>query len=195
MALTRSMLKGMGLTDEQVGAIIDEHTSVTDALKAQRDKYKEDADKLPDIEKELNDIKAGDSNWKEKYEKEHKAFEDYKSAQDAKEKSEKVKEAYKKLLTDNKIGEKHLNSILRVTDFSNMKLDKEGKLENESKLSESIKSEWADFVVDTGKKGSEVETPPGGSGGSGKTKDEIMNIKDTAERQQAIQDNHELFGF
>ena len=35
MSLTRAMLKGMNLTEEQVSAIIDEHTSVTSALKEQ----------------------------------------------------------------------------------------------------------------------------------------------------------------
>ena len=52
MALTRNMLKGMGLTDEQVSAIIDAHTDTTDALKAQRDQYKADAEKLPAVQKE-----------------------------------------------------------------------------------------------------------------------------------------------
>ena len=32
MALTRAMLKGMGLTEEQVSAIIEEHTNVTSGL-------------------------------------------------------------------------------------------------------------------------------------------------------------------
>ena len=33
MSLSRSMLKGMGLTDEQVDAIIEEHASAKDNLK------------------------------------------------------------------------------------------------------------------------------------------------------------------
>ena len=47
MALTRAMLKGMGLTDEQIGAIIEEHTNVTGGLKDQIKALKESADKLP----------------------------------------------------------------------------------------------------------------------------------------------------
>ena len=46
MALTRAFLKGMGLTEEQVSAIIEAHTDSTEALKAQRDQYKRDADQL-----------------------------------------------------------------------------------------------------------------------------------------------------
>ena len=52
MALTRAFLKGMNLTDEQISAVIEEHTNVTDALKADRDKYKEEAEKLPTVQKE-----------------------------------------------------------------------------------------------------------------------------------------------
>ena len=37
MALTRSFLKGMSLTDEQVSAIIDAHAESIDALKQHRD--------------------------------------------------------------------------------------------------------------------------------------------------------------
>ena len=51
MALTRAMLKGMGLTEEQISAIIDEHTSVTTALKDQIKEYKEQADRLPEVQK------------------------------------------------------------------------------------------------------------------------------------------------
>ena len=40
MALSRAMLKGMNLTDEQVSAIIEEHTATVDGLKKQRDEYK-----------------------------------------------------------------------------------------------------------------------------------------------------------
>ena len=35
MALTRKLLKGMGLTDEQVDTIIEAHTDTVDGLKEQ----------------------------------------------------------------------------------------------------------------------------------------------------------------
>ena len=43
-------------------------------------KYMSDSEKLPGVQKELDDLKAaGDGGYKEKYEKEHSAFETYKS--------------------------------------------------------------------------------------------------------------------
>ena len=50
MALTRKLLKGMGLTDEQVDTIIEAHTDTVDGLKADVSKYKTDAEKLSDVE-------------------------------------------------------------------------------------------------------------------------------------------------
>lgn len=193
MALTRSMLKGMGLTDEQVSAIIDAHTETVDGLKAERDQYKADAKALPGVKKELEDLKSGDADWKDKYEKEHKAFEDFKKDTTARENTEKVKTAYQKLLKANNVGEKHIDSILRVTDFGTMKLGDDGKLADESKLVESIKADWAGFIETQTEKGANVSNPPSGGNGNHVTREEIYKkddrgryVHDTQTRQQML---------
>ena len=167
MALTRAMLKGMGLTDEQVSAIIEEHTSVTSALKDQVKQYKEDAEKLPDVQKELDKMKkdTSASDWEKKYNDEHNAFDKYKKEIADKEFNEKIKSAYKKLLAECKVGEKHIDSILRVTDFSEMKLTEEGTFEGVDKIKEKIASDWSGFITTKETKGSDVEDPPGDKGG------------------------------
>lgn len=162
MALTRAMLKGMGLTEEQISAIIEEHTNVTSGLKDQIKSLKEAADKLPEVEKELNDLKTGNDSWKDKYEKEHKAFDDYKKDVSDKETAAKVKAAYRKLLTGAKVGEKHIDSIIRVTDFGSMKLNDDGTLADADKLNETIKKDWGGFISSTRKEGADPETPPAG---------------------------------
>lgn len=192
MALTRKMLSGMGLTSEQVDAIIDEHTNVTQGLIADRDKYKADAEKLPGVQKQLDDLQKGDNDWKQKYEKEHSDFEAYKKDVDGKETAAKVREAYQKLLEDAGVATKHIKAVLRATDFSGMKLDKDGNLEGADKLTEGIKSEWEDFISITSERGTGVQNPPA-KGGKAKTKEEILAIKDTTERQQAMAENIELF--
>lgn len=192
MAFTRSFLKSTGLTDEQITAVIEEHTAVTDALKADRDKFKAEAEKAADLQKQLDGIKGGE-DYKKKYEDEHKAFEDFKKQTASDAETAKVKAAYRKLLADEGISEKRLDSILKVTDLSKMKLDKEGKLEGIDDLKKAIADDWGDFKTEITEKGASVANPPK-TGKSLKTKDEIMAIKDTAERQQAILENHEVFG-
>ena len=192
MAFTRSFLSATGLTEEQVKAVMEEHVSVVDALKADRDRFKAEAEKLPGVQKELDDLKGGE-NWKQKFEDEHKAFDDFKAktAQDAE--AAKVRAAYRKLLIEEKIGEKRLDSIIKVTDFSKMKLDKDGNLENADGLRKSIGEEWGEFKTTVTTQGAKVDTPPQ-IGKATKTKEEIMSIKDRSERLQAIADNHDLFG-
>lgn len=163
MALTRAFLKGMGLTDEQVGAIIEEHTSVTSALKDQINGYKEKADEYDSVKKEFDKLKKDveDNDWKGKYDKEHADFDAYKKDVANKETNAKIKSAYRKLLTDCKVGDRHIDSILKVTDFSDMKLAEDGTLDNAEKLKEGIGSEWSGFITSTDTKPSgDPEVPP-----------------------------------
>ena len=170
MALTRAMLKGMGLTEEQISAIIDEHTTVTGALKDEIKRYKADAEKLPDVQKELDGLKVGQSDWEKKYNDEHKAFEDYKNDVAVKETTSKIKSAYKKLLADCKVGEKHIDSIMGVTNFSEMKLDKDGSLEGLEDLKKVINDKWSGFIPTEHAKGTDVDNPPDTTGGDGSKK-------------------------
>lgn len=200
MSVTRSFLKGMGLTDEQVGAIIEEHTNTVNGLKEARDAYKADAEKLADVQKQLDDLKAkGGDDWKSKYDTLKKTFDDFKTETASREKSEKVKAAYSQLLKDSKVDEKRIDAILKITDLSGMSLDENGKLVDADKLKESIKTEWSAFIQTTGTKGTDVETPPDNHGGAALTKADIY-AKDehgrykmsTAERQKALASNPDL---
>lgn len=193
MALTRAFLKGMNLTDEQVGAIIEAHTETIDGLKADRDKFKASAEKTADLEKKLKAFESAD-DWQKKYTDEHKAFESYKKDIANKEQLAKVHTAYKALLKDAGVDEKRINSIVKVTDFSDMKLGDDGKFQKEDEITKKIKEDWNGFIVEKRTEGTNVPKPPTGGGGSKMTKDEIMKIKDGAERRKAIAENPELFG-
>ena len=164
MALSRALLKGMNLTDEQVQAIIDAHRETVDGLKDEVEKYKKDAESLPGVQKELDDLKKDDGDWQKKYNDEHTAFENYKKDVATKESVANLKTAYRKLLADQNVNEKHIDAVMRVTDFSGMKLKDDGTLEGADKLTESIKKDWSDFITVSEKKGAEVETPPGDDG-------------------------------
>lgn len=207
MSLTRKFLTGMGLTSEQVDAIIDEHASTVDSLKEQRDSYKEDAEKLKEVQKELTNLKkqveegSGDAEeWKTKYEEEHKALEDFKKEQKNKETMSQLRKAYTELLKENNVSEKHINSILNATNFSEMKLATDGTLADKENLVKDIKEKWDGFITNTQSGGADVETPPAGAKGTFNSKADIY-AKDergryklsAAERMQAVQNNPQLF--
>ena len=197
MSLTRKLLKGMSLTDEQVDTIIEAHTDTVDGLKAERDRYKADAEKLPGVQQELDALKGGE-DWKTKYDTEHRAFEDYKKAAAAAEQTAKVREAYKALLTENKVGANQLDAIINVTDFSGMKIGEDGKLENADNLAADIKTKWGGFIVQNGTNGAHVDNPPKG-GATITTRADIYKkdehgryVLSTAERQKALAEHPEL---
>lgn len=161
---TRDMIRGIlgdAHTDEIENRLIAAHLAVVDPLKDDLQKYKADAEKLPGVQKELDDLKAAGGDWETKYSEEHTAFEKYKSDVAAAAQTEKVKVAYKELLKDAGINEKRFEAILRLTDFSKMKLGDKG-LEDVDKLKKAIKSDWADYIPETHEDGVDVGNPPDG---------------------------------
>ena len=193
MAFSRQLIKsilGEGATDEKVQSIIDAHLEVVNPIKEERDNLKEKAGKADDLQKEIDKLKAEGGDLT-KLRDEYAA---YKKQVEERDNAAAVKSAYRKLLTEEKVSEKRLDSIIKLTDFSKMKLDKDGNLEDADKLKESIKKEWSDFIVSTSEKGASVENPPQ-TGKTRMTKEQILAIKDTDARQKAIAENHEVFGF
>lgn len=178
MPLTRSMLKGMGLSDEQQSAIIEEHVAITTALKDEIKELKKSAELLPEVQKELDELRKdiADNDWQNKYNKEHADFEKYKNEIAEEKKLDAVKSAYKSLLTECKVGDKHVASIMKVTDFSNLKLDKDGKLEGVEDLKKSIGEEWSGFIQTSEVKGANVSTPPAGKPAGNESKSRAAEL-------------------
>ena len=198
MAFTRKMLKAMGIEDEKIDQIIDAHSETVDALKADRDAYKEDAAKLAAVQKELDELKAkGDDGYKAKYEAEKAAHDALKADVAAKETKKAKTDAYRELLKGANIDEKRIATILRAEapTIDKIELDVDGKIKNSEQYTERIKSDWADFVVTQSAKGTNTATPPANGGtATTKTKEDILKIKDAGERQKAIAENPTLFG-
>lgn len=193
--LTRKFLTALGIEDENVqDQIISAHTEATDALKEQRDGYKADAEKLPEVQKELDTLKeqSGDK-IKAQYDKLKKDFDDYKEEQQKKEVTANKKSAYKGLLKEAGISANRIDAVLKVSDVDGIEFDEDGKVKDSDKLVENIKKEWADFIVKSTEKGAQVGNPPA-NGGKGMTREEILKIKDTSERQKAIAENLSAFG-
>ena len=198
MGFSRKMLKAMGIEEEKIEQIIDAHSETVDALKADRDAYKEDAAKLAAVQKELDALKAkGDDGYKAKYEAEKAAHDALKADIAAKETKKAKTEAYRELLKGANIDEKRIATILRAEapTIDKIELDADGKIKNAEQYTQNIKSDWADFIVTQSAKGTNTATPPANGGAaSTKTKEDIMKIKDAGERQKAIAENPTLFG-
>lgn len=195
MALTRKLLKGMGLTDEQVDTIIEAHTDTVDGLKSDISKYKVDAEKLPGVQKQLDDLKAaGDGGYKEKYEKEHKAFEDYKSDITAKESKAAKEKAVRAYFEGKNITGANLDLAMRGCGEEMAALELDGdKIKDTKSLDALVEGAYKGLVSTTQTKGANPANPPANAGGSTMTKDQIMEIKDRAERRAAIAANLNLF--
>lgn len=201
MALTRKLLKGMGLTDEQMDTIIEAHTDTVDGLKADVAKYKADAEALPEVQKQLEkaqaDLEAGKKDsWKVKYEAIKEEFEGYKTEQTKKESHAAKEKAYRALLQEAGVSEKRLESVLKVSDVDSVELDEKGAIKGADKLTESIKSEWADFITTTQTRGASTSNPPANNPSGAMTKADIYKKDDhgryvlsAAERQKALMDN------
>lgn len=156
---------GEACTDDIENRIMALHLGVVDPMKDEMAKYKEDAEKLPTVQQALDAEKA--NSYKEKYEKEHSAFEAYKADVQGKEQKAKIRSAYRNLLKKAGINEKRLDTILKASALDGLEIDEKGDLKNADKLSESIKTEWADFIVKEGVQGANTPTPPENSGNQG----------------------------
>lgn len=163
MALTRKYLKSLGLNDDQIEGIVEEHAASIDGLKEQVNQYKADAEKLPVVEKELSDLKAaGDGGYKEKYEAEQQAFANYKAEVEG----EKVRGVKVSALDAvlKKIGvsrESFRKQIIKAYDLEKLVMDGEA-IKDAENLETQLKTEYADFTSVEETKGTPKVDPPGG---------------------------------
>ena len=195
MALTRKLLKGMGLTDEQVDTIIEAHGDTVDGLKNDIQRYKADAEKLPGVQKELDDLKKDNGNdFKARYEKERQDFQAYKDGIAKREAAAAKEKAARAYFESKGIPAKSMGLVIRGAkgEIESLELDGE-KIKDASALDALLGGDYKGLIGKVKESGTNTQNPPDTSG-SKMTKEQIMAIKDTAQRQKAIFDNAELFG-
>lgn len=198
-SLSRKFLSGLGIEEDKVELIVEKHAEVVNEIKTERDEYKEKAEQLPAVEKELAELKKATENGKEnsykvKYEAIKEDFENYKKEIETKATRSKKEEAYKKLLEDAGVSEKRIAAVLKVSDVDSLEFEEDGKVKDEAKIVKGIKEEWSDFISTTSTKGASTATPPTGTGKATMTKEEIRKISDPIARQKAMMENPSLFG-
>ena len=165
MALGRNYLKSMGLTDEQVSAIIENHAETVEGLKKERDGFKADAAKVDELTKQLNEAndklaKAGDSA------KIQKEFDDYKAGVEAEKTNAKKNAALRELLRDS-VGikrEKALDLILAAEKLDGYELDENGKFRDAETITSAMKEKHAEWIGEVKNEGVPHSNPPSGGG-------------------------------
>lgn len=195
MSLTRKLLKGMGLTEEQVDTIIEAHTETVNEVKADRDRYKSDAEELPNIRKELDSLKAkGDDGWKDKFDKIKDEFDSYKQDIAEKERRAEKESAVRAYLESKHITGGNLTIAMRGlrAEIDAAELDG-GKLKDTKALDDLIAGDLSGLVTTISEKGAPPPANPCKNTGGNMTKDEIFKISDRAERRAAIAANLNLF--
>ena len=125
----------MGIEADKVDEIINAHIEVVDGLKEERDNFKKDAEKLADVQKQLdkaNDKLAkngeGETVAKEDYDKLKQEYDDYKADITAKNTRTEKENAFRELLKSVGVSEKRFNAIIKVSDIDGLELDKDGKI-------------------------------------------------------------------
>ena len=191
MALTRNFLKSMGLTDEQVSAIIEGHTDTVTALTKERDDARASAAKVEELTRERDDYKtkyekAGDAS------KVQAEFDAYKQKVEGEKtnaaKSAAVRAALKAAGVNR---DEFAELLLGKVDLSKVELDGD-KVKDADGLINPLKGNYAGCFGKVTDKGTPPANPPAG-GGKGMTKDQILAIKDPAEQRMAIAQNLDLF--
>ena len=185
MALTRKMLEALGVEEKAVDQTIDAHIEVVNGLKDKLKAAEENAGKSAEAMKELEDLKKGD--YKARYEKEHKEYEEYKKSVTAKETKAAKETAVKAYFEGKNITGKNLEIALRGSrdEIDALDLDEGGNIKDTKALDALVAGTFAGLVVSQQKQGAPKTTPPGGGNPTVLTKQEIMKIKDTTERQKA----------
>lgn len=169
MALKRSSLEAMGLSEQQIQSVIDMHTDTVNALKEKidaaesgkeaSDKLKADYDKLKADYDAIKQTAADNAKYKEQYESTKAEYEKFKTDTETKAAKAATDAIYTKWLKGRGYPDKVAAKIVKSGEF-NPEFDEHRAIKNEDKLSEEVDAEWGDFKAKERTEGAKTENPP-----------------------------------
>ena len=168
MGLTNALLKSFGIEQDQRDAIMTAHQETLEAIKAERDELRDKAARIPDLERQVEELKAADKGdeWKAKYDQlkesddqlraehetlkaeaekaraEHEAFAQRVEAEKAD--AEKL-ELYKGLLREIGLDETRVELAAKVKALDELTVE-DGKLAGYDELKASEADTWKPFI-------------------------------------------------
>ena len=143
--LSRSFLKSLSLTEDQISAIIEAHTDVTSGLIADRDRYKADAERLPALRQELDELKKSD--FKSQFEAEKTAHDALKESVARKEAHAAREKAARTYYEQKHVPDHSIAIALRATDLDSLNLDDQGRLADTAALDELLAGDLKPLVT------------------------------------------------
>lgn len=199
MALSRKMLKAMGIEEEKIDQIIEAHTETVDSLKEQVSASKANAGKAGELQKQLEQAQkdlsaARQDGWKDKHDKVKKEFDEYKNGIAAKEAQAAKEKAVRAYYESKNITGKNLDIAMLGSSqvISGVELDDNGKLGSTEALDSLIARTFSGLVGRAETLGANTAHPPANNGGK-LTKEDIYKkddkgryVMDTADRQKAL---------
>lgn len=208
MAFTRKFLAALGLESDKIDEIIAAHAEVVEALKTQNAEGKDAAAQLAKVNAELEAVKkslevaeqkladAEKADYKGKFETEKAAREKLESDIAAKETAAKKEAALTAAAKKAKYSDDAISMILdSKQDYaSRVEFGEDGKPTNIEDILGAIATDRPALTPKVTESHHTPATPPANTGAKKPTKDEIMAIKNTTDRQRAIAENPELFG-
>lgn len=190
-AQVREILSQAGVDSEHMSVavqkIVEGHTTSIEALREERDKYKAEASKTAEIQKKLDDATERLKSFADKdYDKLHKEYEDFKADVERKSTRAKKEDAFKSIMKDAGIPERHYQKIIKYSNVDGIEFDDDGKVKGLDGIMKSLKDDWGDHFEQSSTSGAQSSNPPANTNGKKiLSKDEIMKIEDTSERQEA----------
>lgn len=211
MAFSRKFLTALGVEADKIEEIITAHTEVTSALKAQIEDTKADTEELTKVKEQLEQAKKNLKETKDQLTAAEKDRDKYKGESETatadleklrnetatKETAAKRDSNLKSKLKELKYSEDAIDDILdsRKDYASRIEFDDKGNASNIDDVIKAIQSDKPKLTPIVETRGTNPATPPANTGGKvAMTKDDIMKIQNTAERQKKIAENPELFG-
>lgn len=184
MALTRKMLKEMGIADETAEEIIRAHAESIDALKG----YKADSERLSEVSAELDEVKKSEGDYRLRFEELEKSYEGFKGEVLRENTDRKKREGLAKIIRSCMIPENCVDPIVKVTDLDTLELSEDGGIANEDAVRSGIAQNWSAFIPKVYTMGAQTANPPAVQSERGFSLEEIrrMTPKEINENYSAI---------
>ena len=141
---------------------------------------------------------AAGEQLKAKYEALKAEYRDYKAEQTRKAEHETKAGKFREVLRSAGVPDKYHDSICEVSAaiIDGIQIDGDGNTVDADKLASGVKEHWGDFIPVVTVSGTPNTSPTLSNNTAGRkytSVDQIMAIRNTAERQQAIAENFDLF--